>query len=93
MYNWEFNGGEQAPKKKAVAPKKKRVVAKNAEGSAMDTVEGDDNIIYFYSSVTTRENFKLNKEISYLDRQMQMISMKLGLQVPIPIHLRINSYG
>lgn len=93
MYNWEFNGGESTPKKKTVAPKKKRVVAKNAEGGAMDTVEGDDNIVYFYSSVTTRENFKLNKEISYLDRQMQMISMKLGLRVPIPIHLRISSYG
>ena len=93
MYNWEFNGAD-TPKKSA--PEKKKVVKKKASNDsngAMDTVEGDDNLIYFYSSVTTRENFKLNKEISYLDRQMQMISMKLGLQVPIPIHLRISSYG
>lgn len=93
MYNWEFEGAD-APKKSV--PVKKKVVKKKAtndSSGAMDTVEGDDNIIYFYSSVTTRENFKLNKEISYLDRQMQMISMKLGLQVPIPIHLRISSYG
>ena len=53
----------------------------------MDTVEGDDNIIYFYSSVSLKENFTLNKEISRLDREMQMISLKLGLNVPIPIHL------
>ena len=92
MYNWEFNGTGGTPKK-PVAPKKKKVVSKNAESGTMDTVEGDDNILYFYSSVTQKENFKLNKEISYLDRQMQMISMKLGLKVPIPIHLRINSYG
>ena len=76
MYNWEFNGTGETPKK-PVAPKKKKVVSKNAESGTMDTVEGDDNILYFYSSVTQKENFKLNKEISYLDRQMQMISMKL----------------
>ena len=93
MYNWEFDGAD-APKKSV--PTKRKVVKKKATNDSagtMDTEEGDENIIYFYSSVTTRENFKLNKEISYLDRQMQMISMKLGLQVPIPIHLRISSYG
>lgn len=93
MYNWEFEGAETP--RKGTTPKKKVVKKKasNDSGSAMDTVDGDDNILYFYSSVTQKENFKLNKEISFLDRQMQMISMKLGLKVPIPIHLRINSYG
>jgi len=96
MYNWKFeenNVSGPTPKKK-VTPTKKKVTTKKAtsEGS-MDTVEGDDNIIYFYAGVSTKENFTLNKEISRLDREMQMISMKLGLQVPIPIHLRINSYG
>ena len=60
MYNWEFNGTGGTPKK-PVAPKKKKVVSKNAESGTMDTVEGDDNILYFYSSVTQKENFKLNK--------------------------------
>ena len=96
MYNWKFEKAEgepTAPKKK-VTPSKKKVTAKKAANdSAMDTVEGDDNVIYFYAGVSMKENFKLNKEISYLDREMQMISMKLGLKVPIPIHLRINSYG
>lgn len=95
MYNWKFEGadGEPTPKKKVTAPKKKVTAKKAANDSAMDTVEGDDNIIYFYAGVSMKENFKLNKEISYLDREMQMISMKLGLKAPIPIHLRINSYG
>ena len=95
MYDWKFEGstGDTTPKKK-VTPTKKKVTAKKAtsEGS-MDTVEGDDNIIYFYAGVSMKENFTLNKEISRLDREMQMISMKLGLKVPIPIHLKINSYG
>jgi len=95
MYNWKFEGAdaEPTPKKKVTAPKKKVTAKKAANDSAMDTVEGDDNIIYFYAGVSMKENFKLNKEISYLDREMQMISMKLGLKAPIPIHLRINSYG
>lgn len=93
MYNWEFEGAD-APKK--TTPAKKKVVKKkatNASDGAMDTVEGDDNIIYFYSSVTLKENFKLNKEISSLGRQMEMVAVKLGMDTPPPIHLRINSYG
>lgn len=95
MYDWKFDGAESdtTPKKK-VTPSKKKVTAKKAaDAGSMDTVEGDDNIIYFYAGVSMKENFTLNKEISRLDREMQMISMKLGLKVPIPIHLRINSYG
>lgn len=93
MYNWEINSEDTPPKNK---PTKKKVVKQpksNAKDSSMDTVEGDDNIIYFYAGVSMKENFTLNKEISRLDREMQMISMKLGLKVPIPIHLKINSYG
>jgi len=93
MYNWEINSEETPPKSK---PTKKKVVKQsksNAKDSSMDTVEGDDNIIYFYAGVSMKENFTLNKEISRLDREMQMVSMKLGLKVPITIHLKINSYG
>jgi ATP-dependent protease ClpP protease subunit len=96
MYDWKFekaNGEPTSPKKKVTPPKKKVTAKKAADTGSMDTVEGDDNIIYFYAGVSMKENFTLNKEISRLDREMQMISMKLGLKVPIPIHLRINSYG
>ena len=93
MYNWEFQATD-TPKK--VVPSKKKVVKKkatNATDGAMDTVEGDDNIIYFYSSVTQKENFKLNKEISSIGREMEMVAVKLGMDIPPPLHLRINSYG
>lgn len=93
MYNWEFDV-TNGPKK--VVPSKKKVVKKkntNASDGAMDTVEGDDNIIYFYASVSLKENFKLNKEISSIGRQMEMVAVKLGMEIPPPIHLKINSYG
>ncbi len=95
MYDWKFEGAGQPPAKKKPSPTKKKVTTKknNASDGVMDTVEGDDNIIYFYAGVSMKENFTLNKEISRLDREMQMVSLKLGLKVPVPIHLRINSYG
>ena len=95
MFDWQYRDGEGADTPKKVVPTKKitKEKKKASDNGAMDTVEGDDNIIYFYSSVTQKENFKLNKELSYLDRQMQMVATKLGMQVPPPIHLKINSYG
>ena len=93
MYNWEFGNSGQ-PKKPS--PVKKKVVKKKSSSAGdgtMDTVEGDDNIIYFYSSVTQKENFKLNQQISSISREMQMVAVKLGMEIPPPIHLRINSYG
>lgn len=89
MINWEYDSTE--PKK--TGPKKKVVKKKNDAKATMDTVEGDDNIIYFYSGVSAKENFKLNQKISTLDREMRMVAVKLGMQTPPPIHLRINSYG
>jgi|TARA_B110000495_G_C22874050_1_gene509739 ATP-dependent protease ClpP protease subunit len=93
MYNWEFEGVDLP--KKGVGNKKKVVKKKSADSAdgTMDTVEGDDNIIYFYSSVGMKENFKLNKEISTIGRQMEMVAVKLGMDTPPPIHLHINSYG
>jgi len=91
MYNWEFDITNAT--KKVVPGKKTKKKATNATEGAMDTVEGDDNIIYFYAGVDLKENFKLNKEISTIGRQMEMVAVKLGMDVPPPIHLKINSYG
>ena len=91
MFDWKYNiddGGDVSPKK--VVKKKK---ARAGDAGTMDTVEGDDNIIYFYSSVALKENFKLNHKLSHMDREMQMLSIKLNMPIIPPLHLRINSYG
>lgn len=92
MYNWEFDT-INATKKVVPGKKSTKKNVKNATEGTMDTVEGEDNIIYFYSSVSQKENFKLNKEISSIGRQMEMVAVKLGMETPPPLHLRINSYG
>lgn len=92
MYNWEFDI-TNATKKVVPGKKTAKKKATNATEGAMDTVEGEDNIIYFYAGVSMKENFKLNKEISSIGRQMEMVAVKLGMEIPPPLHLRINSYG
>lgn len=92
MYNWEFDI-TNATKKVVPSKKTAKKKATNATDGAMDTVEGEDNIIYFYSSVDLKANFRLNKEISSIGRQMEMVAVKLGMDIPPPLHLRINSYG
>jgi ATP-dependent protease ClpP protease subunit len=95
MLSWESHNNDGVSPKKPGRTSTKKVVkkSKNDASTAMDTVDGDDNIIYFYSSVTGKENFKLNHKISHLDREMQMVGVKLGMVIPPPIHLHINSYG
>ena len=89
MLEWIYEGGES----KKIPIKKKSEKKNAADANSMDTVEGDDNIIYFYASVTMKENFKLNQKISHLDREMQMVAVKLGMPMIPPLHLHINSYG
>ena len=43
--------------------------------------------------LTKKQTSNLNKEISSIGRQMEMVAVKLGMEVPPPLHLRINSYG
>ena len=74
MYNWEFDI-TNATKKVVPGKKTAKKKATNATEGAMDTVEGEDNIIYFYAGVSMKENFKLNKEISSIGRQMEMVAV------------------
>lgn len=94
MLNYEYFNQDVNPAPKKTGTRKKVVKKpKNDSSTAMETVDGDDNIIYFYAGVTGKENFKLNSRISHLDREMQMVAVKLGMDTPPPIHLHINSYG
>ena len=45
MINWEYDNGGDAPKKQPTPRKKVVKKGKADSSSAMDTVEGDDNII------------------------------------------------
>jgi len=94
MYNWEF---ESAEKKTGGAPKVVPVKDKEKSGTAGSSddscVECELNSIYFYSSVTQQDNFTLNKYLAKLNRDLPILQHKYKMESPVPIHLRINSYG
>ena len=87
MDNWEYNNRN----------KKRKTDNKDSEfrqnGELKDEyVNSIDNHIYFYSSVTKKSMFDLNKEIRNVGQRMQEIGNRYDIPPP-PIKLHINSNG
>ena len=61
-------------------------------GGLGSVVEVEDNKIFFYCPVDKKEVLELNKILTRLDSDMQIIGLKLGIQPP-PIELHIHSEG
>ena len=55
-------------------------------------ISSDDNHIYFYSEVSKKTVFELNKEIRIVTQKMLDVSKRFTIKPP-PIYLHINSYG
>jgi len=54
-------------------------------------VEVQDNMIMFYGEVNERNNKTLNKVLRGLDKDLQTVKVKYGVEVPIKLY--ISSYG
>jgi len=87
MDNWEYNNRN----KKRKINNKDNNFRQNGELKD-EHVNSIDNHIYFYSSVTKKSMFDLNKEIRYVGQRMQEIGNKYDIPPP-PIKLHINSNG
>ena len=88
MDNWEYTNGRN---KKRKVEKKEDDFRKNGELKD-EHVHSIDNHIYFYSSVTKKSMFDLNKEIRYVGQKMQDVGNKYDIPPPA-IKLHINSNG
>jgi len=89
MDNWEYTNTRN--KKRKVEVKEEDDFRKNGELKD-ENVHSIDNHIYFYSSVTKKSMFDLNKEIRYVGQKMQDVGNKYDISPP-PIKLHINSNG
>jgi len=87
MDNWEYDNRN----KKRKTDNKDNDFRQNGELKD-EHVNSIDNHIYFYSSVTKKSMFDLNKEIRYVGQKMQEIGNKYDIPPP-PIKLHINSNG
>ena len=66
----------------------------NADGggsSSSAAVVTDDNCIMFYGEVSEDNAKVLNKTLRSMDKDLQVVRVKYGVQVPIKLY--INSYG
>ena len=87
MDNWEYD----CRNKKRKTDNKENDFRQNGELKD-EYVNSIDNHIYFYSSVTKKSMFELNKEIRHVGQKMQEIGNKYDIPPP-PIKLHINSNG
>jgi ATP-dependent protease ClpP protease subunit len=62
-----------------------------APGGDGSSVEVQDNMIMFYGEVNERNNKTLNKVLRGLDKDLQTVKVKYGVEVPIKLY--ISSYG
>ena len=60
-------------------------------GNDGSPVEVQDNMIMFYGEVNERNNKTLNKVLRGLDKDLQTVKVKYGVEVPIKLY--ISSYG
>ena len=63
----------------------------NPAGDSGSPVEVQDNMIMFYGEVNERNNKTLNKVLRGLDKDLQTVKVKYGVEVPIKLY--ISSYG
>ena len=63
----------------------------NPGGDSGSPVEIQDNMIMFYGEVNERNNKTLNKVLRGLDKDLQTVKVKYGVEVPIKLY--ISSYG
>ena len=90
MDNWEYQSVKKKQKTSEEPPPKEeyRTNGNLKEGN----IYSDDNHIYFYSEVSKKTIFELNKEIRRVTQTMKDIGSRFSIDPP-PIYLHINSFG
>ena len=93
MYWMAKKKGEAAEKEQEM---QKQLVVLGGDPHCHDVggsgVEVEENKIFFYCGVGSKEVLELNRAIMRLDSDMQIVGLKLGIQPP-PIELHIHSDG
>lgn len=88
MDNWEYSGRKRQKKEEE---SKDDDFRKNGELKD-ENINSSDNHIYFYSSVTKKSMFELNKELRSVAQKMRDVGNRYDIDPP-PIKLHINSNG
>lgn len=92
-YYWADKKTTQDKEKQQEEPLQPIIVLSPETGgySEGSPVEVQDNMVMFYGEVNERNNKTLNKVLRGLDKDLQTVKVKYGVEVPIKLY--ISSYG
>ena len=88
---WEYNN--KPSKKRKISEDKEEPKEYRINGDVKDgQIASENNHIYFYSEVSKKTVYELNREIRVVTQKMLDMQRKYNIDPP-PIYLHINSYG
>ena len=92
-YYWADKDSQKAKEEELNSPEPQPQIILLGGGGGVDTrsVESHDNVIMFYGEVNEENAKCLNKALRQMDKDLQVVKVKYGVQVPIKLY--INSYG
>ena len=90
---WEYSNKSRKVENKKKIKEDEVEVDYRVNGCVKEgNTSSEDNHIYFYSEVTKKTVYELNREIRHVTQKMLDIEKKYNIEAP-PIYLHINSYG
>ena len=92
-YYWADKDSQKAKEEELNSPEAQPQIILLGGGGGGDarSVESHDNVIMFYGEVNEENAKSLNKALRQMDKDLQVVKVKYGVEVPIKLY--ISSYG
>ena len=91
-YYWADKDSQKAKEEEINSPEAQpQIILLGSGGSDTRSVESHDNVIMFYGEVNEENAKSLNKALRQMDKDLQVVKVKYGVEVPIKLY--ISSYG
>ena len=91
-YYWADKDSQKAKEEELNSPEAQpQIILLGSGGSDTRSVESHDNVIMFYGEVNEENAKSLNKALRQMDKDLQVVKVKYGVEVPIKLY--ISSYG
>ena len=91
-YYWADKDSQKKKEEEANSPQEQpQIIVLGGGGSDSRSVESHDNVIMFYGEVNEENAKSLNKALRKMDKDLQVVKVKYGVEVPIKLY--ISSYG
>ena len=88
-YYWADKDSQKKKEEEANSPQEQpQIIVLGGGGSDSRSVESHDNVIMFYGEVNEENAKSLNKALRQMDKDLQVVKVKYGVEVPIKLYDR-----